>query len=158
MTTVEVTLENPCTYTDDYSLEGTFATFVDPATGSYSIHVPSGTYNLIANVGSHEENKWWASTGSVSTSECENAEAITVAAGNSYAGMDFQLDFLRGDVSDDGDLNILDALFIARCAVGLSNTCEDNTADVNCDGDVNILDALFVARKAVGLEVTGWCN
>ena len=158
MTTVEVTSEDPCTYTDDYSLEGTFTTFVDPATGSYSIHVPSGTYSLIANVGSHEENKWWASSGSVSTSECDKAEAVTVAEGNSYPGMDFQMNVLRGDVSDDGDLNIVDALFIARCAVGLSDTCEDDTGDVNCDGDVNILDALFVARKAVGLPVNGWCG
>ena len=64
-----------------------------------------------------------------------------------------------GDVTGDGNLNIVDALFIARYAVGLSVSGFNRSAgDVNCDGAVNIVDALFVARKAVGLEVNGWCG
>ena len=64
-----------------------------------------------------------------------------------------------GDVNGDGTLNIVDALFIARHAVGLSvNNFNEDAADVNCDGHVNIVDALFVARKAVGLSVPGWCG
>jgi len=64
-----------------------------------------------------------------------------------------------GDVSGDGKIDIVDALFIARHAVGLTvNNFNKDAADVNCDGHVNIVDALFVARKAVGLTVNGWCG
>ncbi len=64
-----------------------------------------------------------------------------------------------GDVSGDGEINVVDALFVARHVVGLSVSDFDaSAADVNCDGEVNIVDALFIARKAVGLPVTGWCG
>ena len=64
-----------------------------------------------------------------------------------------------GDVNGDGDINIVDALLVARYAVQLpvSNFDED-AADVNCDGHINIVDALLIARKAVGLSVTDWCG
>ena len=64
-----------------------------------------------------------------------------------------------GDVSGDGKINIVDALMVARLAVGLPVTnCDSNTADVNCDGKVAILDALLIARKSVGLDVPSWCS
>jgi len=66
---------------------------------------------------------------------------------------------VEGDVSGDGTLNIVDALFIARHAVGLSvSNFKEDVADVNCDGKIDIVDALLVARKAVGLTVQGWCS
>ncbi len=65
----------------------------------------------------------------------------------------------RGDVSEDGTLNIVDALFIARYAVNLPvDDFNEDAADVDCNGHVDIVDALFVARKAVGLTVQGWCT
>jgi len=64
-----------------------------------------------------------------------------------------------GDTDGNGTMNIVDALFIARYAAGLSvGTFYPEAADVNCDGTVNIVDALFIARKAAGLGVTGWCG
>jgi len=67
---------------------------------------------------------------------------------------------VNGDVSGDGEITILDALLIARYAVGLekANNFNQDSADINCDGQVTILDALLVARKSVGLQVTGWCG
>ena len=63
-----------------------------------------------------------------------------------------------GDVSGDGQLNIVDALFVARYAVGLPvSNFNANAADVNCDNQINIVDALLIARKIVGLPVNGWC-
>ena len=67
--------------------------------------------------------------------------------------------FPKGDVSGDGKTDIVDALFIARHAVGLSvPSFNEDAADVNCNGQVDIVDALLVARKAVGLSVPGWCG
>ena len=64
-----------------------------------------------------------------------------------------------GDVNGDGDLNIIDALLVARNAVGLSvGNFNADAADVNCDGNADIIDALLIARKAVGLSVSGWCG
>jgi len=64
-----------------------------------------------------------------------------------------------GDVDGSGTMNIVDALFVARHAAGLSVAVfYAFAADVNCDGTVNIVDALFIARKAAGLTVTGWCG
>jgi len=64
-----------------------------------------------------------------------------------------------GDVDDSGTMNIVDALFVARHAAGLSVASFDSAvADVNCDGTVNIVDALLIARKAAGLTVAAWCG
>ncbi len=63
-----------------------------------------------------------------------------------------------GDVSGDGQINIVDALFVARYAVKLSvSNFNAKVADVNCDNQINIVDALLIARKAVKLPVSGWC-
>ncbi len=65
----------------------------------------------------------------------------------------------KGDVSGDGRLDIVDALFVARYALNLPvNNFNADEADVNCDGNVNIVDALLIARKALGLSVHGWCK
>jgi len=64
-----------------------------------------------------------------------------------------------GDTDGNGIMNIVDALFVARYAAGLTvGTFYPEAADVNCDKTVNIVDALFIARKAAGLTVTGWCG
>ena len=64
-----------------------------------------------------------------------------------------------GDATGDGDVNIIDALFVARHVVGLPvNNFNEDAVDVNCDGQINIVDALFIARKAVSLPVTDWCG
>jgi len=63
-----------------------------------------------------------------------------------------------GDVSGDGQINIVDALFVARYAVKLPvSNFNVKAADVNCDNQITIVDALLIARKAVKLPVSGWC-
>ena len=62
-----------------------------------------------------------------------------------------------GDVSGDGQIDIIDALFVARYVAGLKvDNFNQAAADVNCDKSITILDALIIARKAAGLEVSGW--
>ena len=64
-----------------------------------------------------------------------------------------------GDVTGDGNIDIIDALAVARYVVGLQvNSFHPEAADVNCNGKLDIIDALSIARKALGLPVRGWCG
>jgi hypothetical protein len=62
-----------------------------------------------------------------------------------------------GDVNNDGNINIVDALLVAQYYVGLNPSNFDTSrADTNCDGSINIVDALLIAQYYVGL-VTRFC-
>ncbi|MBN1697028.1 MAG: hypothetical protein JW881_05915 [Spirochaetales bacterium] len=60
-----------------------------------------------------------------------------------------------GDVNDNGNIDIVDALLVAQYYVGLdpANFIFDR-ADANCDGVINIVDALLIAQYYVGLVET----
>ncbi|MBN2533086.1 MAG: glycoside hydrolase family 9 protein [Spirochaetales bacterium] len=57
----------------------------------------------------------------------------------------------KGDVNDDGSVDIVDALLVAQYYVGLITSIDEEIADVNCDGGVDIVDALLIAQYYVGL-------
>jgi len=63
---------------------------------------------------------------------------------------------LKGDVNGDGQINVVDALFVAQYTVGLRqlNSNQLAAADVNCDVQVTVVDALFIAQYTVGLRAT----
>ncbi|MBN2534051.1 MAG: dockerin type I repeat-containing protein [Spirochaetales bacterium] len=57
-----------------------------------------------------------------------------------------------GDVNNDGNIDIVDALLIARYYVGLPvSDFNSNVADVDCNDTIDIVDALLVAQYYVGL-------
>ena len=58
-----------------------------------------------------------------------------------------------GDVTDDGEVTVVDALLILRYVIGLTNLTSEQRAlaDVNHDGAVNTVDALLVMRFVIGL-------
>ncbi|MBN2442550.1 MAG: glycoside hydrolase family 9 protein [Spirochaetales bacterium] len=59
-----------------------------------------------------------------------------------------------GDVNDDGNIDIVDALLVAQYYVGLDPANFNIThADTNCDSTVDIIDALLIAQLYVGLNV-----
>jgi len=62
-----------------------------------------------------------------------------------------------GDINADGSTNIVDALLLAQCFVGLTSCPSAVIGDVNCDGQVNIVDALLIAQLYVGLISTLDC-
>ena len=71
---------------------------------------------------------------------------ICLAASTSLYGQE------KGDVNEDGVINIVDALMIAQYYVGLDPSGFNSAyADVNSDGSINIVDALMVAQYDVGL-------
>jgi len=56
-----------------------------------------------------------------------------------------------GDVNEDKNANIIDALLIAQYYVGFDVNINITLADLDCNGDINIIDALLIARMYVGL-------
>jgi hypothetical protein len=63
-----------------------------------------------------------------------------------------------GDVNEDGNINIVDALQIARYYVNLNpSPFNPDNADTNCDGRITITDALLVAQYYVNL-IQGFCQ
>ncbi len=60
----------------------------------------------------------------------------------------------KGDVSGDGAITVVDALFVAQYTVGLRTQTSQQlaAADVNGDGQVTVVDALFIAQYTVGLR------
>lgn len=60
----------------------------------------------------------------------------------------------KGDVSGDGQVTVLDALFVAMYTVGIKplSSTQLAAADVNGDGHVTMVDALFIALYTVGLR------
>ncbi|MBN2534188.1 MAG: dockerin type I repeat-containing protein [Spirochaetales bacterium] len=57
-----------------------------------------------------------------------------------------------GDVNQDQDIDIVDALLVAQYYVGLDPPgFFIDLADTNCDGSVDIIDALLIAQYYVGL-------
>jgi len=80
----------------------------------------------------------------------------TDTSGNSNTGVCIPLTVLiRGDVVRDGDVDIVDAYYIARYSVGLEPAPDEFVAGVvladSWDG-VDIVDAFYIARHNVGLE------
>jgi len=66
---------------------------------------------------------------------------------------------LCGDVNGDGQVNIIDAMFIAQETVGLRPTlaCPEQS-DVDRSSAPDIVDALFIAQNTVGLRPTVTCT
>ncbi len=58
----------------------------------------------------------------------------------------------KGDVNQNGTVDIVDALLIAQYYVGLNpSNFNASLADVNCSGGIDIVDALLIAQRYVGL-------
>ena len=53
-------------------------------------------------------------------------------------------DNIEGDVSFDGEVNILDVVYIINCI--LSDNCDDECLDLNFDSEINILDIIFIVN------------
>jgi len=59
---------------------------------------------------------------------------------------------IKGDVNGDGQVTVVDALFVAQYTVGLRTltSAQLAAADVNGDGQVTIVDSLFISQYTVG--------
>jgi hypothetical protein len=83
-------------------------------TGHYNIKISGGTYYIYACTGCDSEgdcpdyvSKWWNSSGG--SMDCNDAEGVTVIAGHTTSGKDFDLEFgggVSGTVTDSSDIPI----------------------------------------------------
>ncbi len=84
---IEITTQDPCAI--DYNTSAEYFTFVDTSFGTWSVHVLDGTYYILLNTGSDDTNQFWAEPISVSTMDCDQAQALTVSGNNSYSNINF---------------------------------------------------------------------
>jgi endoglucanase len=85
----------------------------------------------------------------------ENTNVI--GSPNAIDGSVTVTDVTIGDVNDDGNIDIVDALLTAQFYVGLDPAGFNSAAaDVDCNGTVDIVDALQIAQYYVGL-ITEFC-
>ena len=85
------------------------------------------------------------------------SQVFTEVSGEQYKWSDktFQITMettgLKGDVNNDGDVDIADAVCIVNHIVGKPNTTfVEAAADVNGDGDIDIADAVHIVNLVVG--------
>jgi len=57
----------------------------------------------------------------------------------------------KGDINNDGSIDIVDVILCLRMAIGL-DPVNLNLADMNGDGEVDIVDVILILRKAIGLD------
>lgn len=59
------------------------------------------------------------------------------------------LDYIPGDISGNGAIDLYDAIEICKSIMGMRTftEAEKNIADYNCDGEVNLYDAIGIAKE-----------
>jgi hypothetical protein len=83
----------------------------------------------------------------------ELVDPTTNTIGNPYSmsGQVQIIELLLGDVDEDDDVDIIDALLVAQYYVNLNpDNFNPDAADVDASGAIDIVDALLIARKYVG--------
>ncbi|MEA2032120.1 MAG: dockerin type I domain-containing protein [Euryarchaeota archaeon] len=79
------------------------------------------------------------------TPECNDISYIVV--NGTY------LTFLNGDVNDDGEVTLSDAMYLAKHVIGITGFEDivEAAADVNGNGEIEISDAMYLAKHVLGI-------
>lgn len=75
-----------------------------------------------------------------------NSVNFTIVNGSVNVSSDAPIDFIRGDVNDDGKVDITDATLVQLNSAELMtlNDKQQLAADANCDGKVDVTDATYI--------------
>jgi hypothetical protein len=88
--------------------------------------------------------------------KCILLTAIILGCLLSFAGHAQQTE-MCGDVNNDGSVNIVDALILAKCYIGAEICPSATIGNVDCNDAINIIDALRVAQYYVGIVLSLSC-
>ncbi len=140
---VDVYRNDPC---DDESWDRVGGGCLDTADGTYSITgLPAGSYYLYTNTpsGSEYVEEWWADPSS--TSDCAGAEQVSVTAGNTTSGVNFQLNVggtISGTLYDESTGQPITSLAGMKVYAYTGDPCY-----ANYEGDIEVeTDGTFQAR------------
>ena len=123
---------------------------VDPSTGIFTlVGLPSGNYYLRAYSTDNNFTEWWAAP--QSTSDCTAAQSVAVEAGRDMTDISFRI-ILKGDVNNDGIVDLSDAVFCLRITGGISPATTQIHADVNGDGKIGIPELIYILEKQARLR------
>lgn len=138
-----------------YTLSPTFYRY----TYSYEITVPSTVSTITVNAAANHSGASVSGTGKITLKSGTNTLKITCKSPSGLTRT-YTLtvkrsgaDYVLGDVTSDGKVNVNDALSIVRYINGYTkfNTTQLTAGDVTGDGKVNVNDALTIVRYVNGL-------
>ena len=143
------------TVDETVTIEGTASEDVGLLT--VEVRIDNDSYQPALNVFDHSycSDNWSYSwdTGTVPDgTHTITARVINASCNTSTVSITVNVMLQLGDVNGDGDINIIDALQVARYAASLNpSPFNASVADVTGDGNINIVDALQIARYDAGL-------
>ncbi|MBR6646980.1 MAG: dockerin type I repeat-containing protein, partial [Clostridia bacterium] len=90
------------------------------------------------------------------------AEYFCIISGSKSEGFDeetwcgytvYKIPYIAGDINDDGEINVRDAVLLAQYLAGWNVEINDSAADVNGAETVDIRDAVLLAQYLAGWNV-----
>lgn len=88
--------------------------------------------------------------GTAMTSGINTSTPVTTVEVEIGGGSGEENDTAKGDVNNDGVINVLDLLKLRKYLVESSTEINEVNADINSDGKINVLDLLALRKKLVG--------
>ncbi len=163
---IDVYRNDPC----DNTWDRAGGSCIDTANGTYTISgLDSGTYYLYSDVhdGSNYVGEWWADP--TSDWQCENAQQVTVKAGETTQDIDFQLapgGTISGTLLDETTGQPISGQTTMRVQIyGGSSACDDKylaEEEVDAKGEysfTNVPDGSFYLKTKTGNSyIDEWLN
>ncbi len=128
--------------TTDYRLEGEFLRGVEPQTDVKEflshIQVTGSTVSMVVDAQGVEVTEGYVATG---YRYCTQGQIFSIV--------------IRGDVCPDGEISLLDMLYIKRSILGIVTLDKPQqlAAEVRVDGNEDVLDMLYVKRHILGISL-----
>ena len=144
---------------EPYTIEYTRWFDEDNISGFHDAFVAGGHYSVNISVGLPEGYQFADSVTIYVNGETSLVSAYVYNYGTSVAFYTIPFECVEGtasilgDVDQDGEVTVADALLALRCAMGVAELTEEQLAqmDVNGDGVYDLVDATLILRYAMGV-------
>lgn len=94
-------------------------------------------------------------SGNITAKNSGNANVLAITSNGVYGEYNVTVTVKKGDVTNDGEIDIYDILAIQRYILGIETLAPNVTtvADVTMDGTIDIYDILAIQRHILGVEL-----